>query len=103
MDVFNRGEVVGQLTDWMPDMWYLEGKFTPAESEAGARFAAAASALNLRTAYDNPKRAIRALLREAPDDEGTVFVVMSLPDGRLFGRRVFRLEAVRWVIQHVPE
>jgi len=103
VDVVNRGEIVGRLTDWMPDMWYLEGNFNPADSEAGARFAAAALALDLRTAYDDHTRAIRVLLRESPDDEGTVFVVMSLSEGRLFGRRVFEPSAVRWAVEHVPE
>jgi hypothetical protein len=37
MDVLNRGEVVGQLDELVPDMWYLEGRFTPVDTPAGAR------------------------------------------------------------------
>lgn len=103
MEVFNRGEVVGYLIDWMPDMWYIEGRFAPAESEAGVRFAAAASALDPRAALKDPSRGIRAVLRESPDEEGTTFITMSFADGRLFGRRVFDSEAVRWAHANVPE
>jgi hypothetical protein len=103
MDVLNRGEVVGRLADWIPDMWYLGGRFTSINSPAGVRFAAAASALDLRTVYDGHTHGIRALLRETPDDAGTVFIVMSLAEGRLFGRRVFEPEAVKWVAANVPE
>jgi hypothetical protein len=103
VEVVNRGEVVGKLTDWMPDMWYLEGNFTPAETSAGLQFARAASALDVRSAYNDQTRAIRALLRESPGDVGTVFLVMSLAEGRLFGRRVFERAAVQWALEHVPE
>ena len=94
MDVLNRGEVVGHLTDCVPDMWYLDGRFTPADTAAGARFVAAASALDARIAHGDPTRGIRVLLREAPDEEGSVFIVMSLSEGHLFGRRVFDPEAI---------
>jgi hypothetical protein len=103
VDVLNRGEVVGQLDDAMPDMWYLEGRFTPADTAAGARFAAAASALEVRATYHDHTLAIRSLLRESADDAGTVFVVLSLTDGRLFGRRVSEREAVQWATANVPE
>jgi hypothetical protein len=103
VEVVNRGGVVGWLTDHRSDMWYLEGSFTPAETAAGARFAASASALDLRRAYDDPTLAIRALLRESPDSEGIVFLVMWLDNGTLFGRCVFELAAVQWAVEHVPE
>src|SRR6266542_1481889 len=98
VDVLNRGEVVGQLTDAIPDMWYFEGRFTPLDTAAGARFAAAASALDPRLAYKDPSKAIRALLRESPEDEGTVLLVMSFTENRLFGRCVYDREAVQWAI-----
>ena len=103
MEVLNRGEVVGRLDDAIPDMWYLEGRFTPAHTPAGARFVAAASALNVRVTYHDHTRAVRSLLRESPEDEGTMFVVLSLSGGSLFGRRVFERAAVAWAADHVPE
>lgn len=103
MDVLNRGEVVGRLTDSVPDMWYLEGQFAPADTTAGDRFAAAASALDVQVTFTDNSRAIRTLLRESSDDKGTVFVVMSLKDGRLFGRCVFEMDAVKWATANVPE
>ena len=33
----------------------------------------------------------------------SVFVVLSISQGRLFGRRVFKRAAVQWVVEHVPE
>jgi hypothetical protein len=103
VEIVNRGEVVGHLSDWKPDMWYIEGRFVPADSQAGARFAAEASALDLRAAFDDHSRGIRAQLRESPSDVGTTFVVMSLANGQLFGRRVFESKAVQWVLANVPE
>jgi hypothetical protein len=70
---------------------------------AGARFAAAASALDVRITYHDPTRAIRSLLRESSDGMGTVSIVLSLVSGNLFGRRVFDREAVQWAIANVPE
>jgi hypothetical protein len=103
MQVLSRGEVVGEFSDVMPDMWYLEGKFTPFDSPAGARFFAAASALSLsETMYDH-ERAIRSIIRESPDAAGIAFLVMSLSNGSLFGRRVFGQSAVEWIAAHVPE
>lgn len=103
MDVLNRGEVVGQLIDPMPDMWYLEGQFMPGNTPAGARFAAAASALDVKIAFHDPTRGIRAMLRESPDDKGTLFIVMSLSEGCLFGRRVIEPDAAAWVHANVPD
>jgi hypothetical protein len=101
--VLNRGEVVGRLVDAVPDMWYLEGRFVPADTPAGARFVAAASALDVQVTFHDHARAIQSILRESPEDEGTMFIVLSLSEGSLFGRRVFERPAVEWAAVHVPE
>ncbi len=103
MFVLHRGEVVGELTEEMPDMWYLEGQFVPSVTPAGAQFAMRAQALVPRTALENPTQAIRTRLVETTDDPGVLFVVMSLAEGRLFGRRVFEKRAVEWAERNVPE
>ena len=51
ISVYRRDEFVGEMLDPSPDMWYLEGRFVPAETEAGVRFAAEASALDIKTTY----------------------------------------------------
>ena len=103
MEVVSRGIVVGELTEAVPDMWYLSGRFIVAVSKEGSRFYSAATALDLRTAYSDPARALRVSLRETMDDTSTLFIVMSLADGELFGRRVFDHDAVEWVLKNVPE
>jgi len=103
MHVINRGEIVGTLSDLVPDMWYLSGKFAVADTANGNRFLSAVSKLAIQTTYGDHSKAIRATLRESMDDPGTVFVVMSLQEGDLFGRRVFEQDAVNWVLKNVPE
>ncbi len=103
MHVLNRGEIVGTLSDSQPDMWYLEGTFAPVDTPNARRFVAAASALDVRAVEADPTQGLRALLQDAPDQPGTTFVVMSLSDGRLFGRCVFKPEAVEWANANVPE
>jgi hypothetical protein len=103
MQVLNRGDVVGTLSDEMPDMWFLEGAFTPSDTQRAREFVAAAESLDLNQAMTEPTRAIRAELRESPEQSGTTFIVMSLSEGRLFGRRVFDPAAVEWTLANVPE
>lgn len=103
MEVLNRGEVVGWLDDAIPDMWYLEGRFTPADAPAAARFVSAASALDVRVTYGDYTRAIRSILRESSESEGTMFVVLALSEGRLFGRRVCERSEIEWIVADVPE
>jgi len=103
MEIHNRGSLVGRLTNAIPDMWYLEGQFTPAETEEGTAFAGRASKLDLRNAMDDPKQAIRVVLREPNGETDTLFLVMGLTGNRLFGRRVFQAEAQQWAVANVPE
>jgi hypothetical protein len=104
VEVVNRGEIVGRLTDFVVlDGWYLEGTFIPVRFDAAARFVSAASALDFGKTYDDHTQGVRALLRELPGEEGSLFVVMSLSEGRLFGRRLFEPAAVRWTQVHVRE
>ncbi len=103
MLVLHRGEVVGELSDEIPDMWFLEGRFAPSGTPAGHRFVARATTLDRRAALEDPTLALRVRLADTPTDRGTLFVVMSLADERLFGRRVFQKEAVEWAETNVPE
>jgi hypothetical protein len=84
-------------------MWYLQGQFTPANTSAGARFAERASVLELQSTYKDPSGAIRTLLKESPNNEGTIFLVMSLSEGIMYGRSVFDPMAVEWANAHVQE
>lgn len=84
-------------------MWYLDGKFIPSSTPHGERFVATATALDLNISSKDHTQAIRVMLRDSPNDEGALFVVMSLSEGRLFGRYVVDQEAVQWAIANVPE
>ncbi len=97
------GEVVGELSEELPDHEYLEGRFAASGTVAGARFSARASMLDPRAAMADPTRAIRVRLAEKLTDTGTTFVVMSLADGRLFGMFVFSDAAVDWAEKNIPE
>lgn len=101
--VLSRGEIVGELIDAIPDMWYLEGAFAPMQTQAAERFVQAASSLDAKAVDQNPKTGIRVLVRDNPDAEPTVFLVMSLSGGRLFGRLVLAREAVDWALKNIPE
>ena len=103
MLVVCRGDVVGTLADAVPDMWFLEGTFSPGDSPGARRFAAAAAALDATEALADPTKAILASLRESPGGGDTTFIVMSLSGGRLFGRRVFDRAAIEWAEANVPE
>lgn len=101
--VRHRGEIVGTLTDDSPNMSFLPGRFTPADTPAASRFVRAACAVDPSTSMEDPRSALRAYLLTSPAAEGTTFIVLSLTGDMLFGRRVFDSEGVEWAEANVPE
>lgn len=95
-----RGVDAGELVDAWPDMWYLEGTWQPASSEAGAKFTNAATPLNANDVLADPTRGL--LVELAYDDGATTHaLVLTLVDGRLLVRRVFDRELVKWLLENV--
>lgn len=103
MEIFSRNRLVGRLDDPIPDMWYLEGHFTPAETEAGEAFAERARQVDTPVALIDHTKAIRAVLQETTDRTNIHFVILGLRGDRMFGRRVIGTEAERWTLANVPE
>jgi hypothetical protein len=105
MDVIWRGNVVGQLNDAVPEMWYLEGSWQPLPTEPAKEFEQRARGLDAKAVMVNPSQGLRILLADHEEDlaQQTLCIVFSLHDGRLFVRRVFAEKAIRWARENVPE
>jgi hypothetical protein len=103
MEIHNRGNLVGLLTDAIPDMWYVEGQFTATKTEAGAAFAERAAKLDPRLAMRDQTQAIRAVLRETTPDTDILFLVMGLTGNRLFVPTRHRPTSGAVVLANVPE
>ncbi len=104
LNVISRNEVVGRLEQAVPDMWYLEGRFVPASSEAATDFSRRASTLDAKAVFADPVRGIRAAIAST-DGNGnrTTVIIFSLSDDQLFLRRVTEKYAVAWAEANVPE
>lgn len=98
-----RGHAVGRLKESVPDSWYLEGLWTPNDCAAAQEFTVLSSALDAAKVYRRPELGMRVLLTsEGEPTEPTHAIVLSLQDGRLWVRRVFDPEAVKWTLTNVP-
>src|SRR5215218_7314662 len=103
LDVISRNETIGRLEQAVPDMWYLEGRFVPASSEAAQEFSRRASALDAKAVFADPTRGIRAAIASTDGNGGrTTVIIFSLSEGQLFLRRVMEKDAVAWAETNVP-
>ena len=93
---------VGLLHRAVPDMWYLEGDFVPANTTAANAFVEAAECLDPKVVYKDLTRGIPVELRSQDDTLESNAVVLSLSQGRLFVRRVFDRPA-REQLKHVAD
>ena len=96
-----RGEVVGTLSEGVPDMWYVDGVWTPADTPLASQFAAKAKVLDPKVVWRDSTKGIRIEL-----GEGGVLgdaLAVSLANGRLLVRRVIAEAAVAWLRANVPE
>ena len=93
---------MGDLVNAMPDMWYVEGTWQPASTEAAEEFTKAASQLSAKVVMEDPTKGFRAELFCDGKFAGHIFV-HSLQDGSLFVRRVFDKRAVEWLLANVSE
>lgn len=87
MNLIYRGDALGTVAQCVPDMAYLERRFARGNNAAGAAFTSAAVSLDERSSFEKCE-GIETILKESPDGPGMVFLVMSLHNGSLFGRRM---------------
>src|SRR5580658_2493590 len=81
-DIISRGETVGILTEARPDMYFLEGKFTPSASVAGQDFTARASMLDPRAVLRDYTKGIRVeVISSASETARRWPVVITMLDG----------------------
>jgi hypothetical protein len=99
LTVIWRDQIVGELRDAVPDMWYLDGIWFPFSNQSAKEFDMLARGFDGREVMDDPKKGTRIVLcdPDVPDDEGTDALVISVYDDRLFVRRVFDKDAVVWL------
>ena len=99
-----RGEVVGRLERYRPDMSWLEGEFVAEPSPLADSFVHRASSLDPKAVLSDARNGMLATLTPAhPDEAETVVVILALSDGHLCVRRFFHPESVAWVRENVPQ
>jgi hypothetical protein len=96
-----RGEVVGTLSEVVPDMWYIEGVWNPAATPRASEFAAKAGLLDPKVVLGDPTKGFRIEVEDGGSLGGAL--VLSLADGRLFIRRVLEEIAIKWLRSTVSE
>ena len=98
-----RGNDVGKMSDLQPDMWYVDGSWTPTSTPESDAFEALVGEFNVKSVMDDPTKGTRIMIFDSndPDHSGTDALVCSLSDGRLFIRRVHKPEAVEWLRNNV--
>lgn len=104
LNIISQNEVVGRLEDAVPDMWYLEGHFVPASSEAAKDFVRRASALDPKATFADLSRGIRTAI-ESTDGNGSQItaIIISLSGDQLFLRRMAGTDEVAWADANVAE
>jgi len=103
LKVIWRDQMVGDLRDAVPDMWYLDGTWISNSTQAAQEFDSLARGFDVRQVIDDPKKGTRVLLcdPETPDDSGADALVVSVYDDRLLVRRVIDKAAIAWLKSNV--
>ncbi len=98
-----RDNIVGELQNPMPDMWYLDGEWVSNGSKHAQDFEILVRNFDTKQVYQDHTKGTRALLFETKSLEGSGInaVIISLTDNRLFLRRVFEKEAIEWLVANV--
>ncbi len=96
-----RGNEVGKLAEWMPDMWYVEGKWVANGTPQSEAFEVLAQTFDFKQVMSDPAKGTRIILREPEGKFHAHAYVISLTNGLLFIRRVFDERAVERLLKEV--
>jgi GH43 family beta-xylosidase len=94
-----RGNEVGKLVEWMPDMWYVEGKWIGNGSVEAAAFESLIKTFEAKQIMADPTKGTRVTLVE--NEVITQGYIIAMTDDSLCVRRVFEKEAVEWLLKNV--
>ncbi len=96
-----RDSEIGTLVEWMPDMWYVEGRWVANGTPQSEAFELLAKTFALKQVMADPAKGTRIILSEPGGKFHAHAFVISLTDGLLFIRRVFDEKAVEWLLKEV--
>ena len=99
MKISWRGTQVGELVEWVPDMWYLEGRWIGNGSAESVAFESLIKTFEAKHIMADPTKGTRITLTE--NGAVTHAYVISLTVSSLFIRRVFDKEGVEWLLKNV--
>lgn len=94
-----RNEAIGELTQGVIDMYFLEGKWKSYHSEKSLAFENLAKDFDAKEVLSDFTKGTRIQLGYQDSDETIHAVVISLQDNWLFVRKVFHKEAIEWLIK----
>ena len=95
-----KGELIGELIEPIPDMWYLEGKWRSNGSKLSNEFESLVESFNAKEVMISPEKGTRIEYIEG-DSKSLHALAISLDNELLFIRRVVMDKAVEWLIENV--
>lgn len=90
---------VGEIENTISDMWYLEGNWISNNSESSKDFEQLIVTFDAREVNKDPTKGTKVILKSG--DGMTHALIYSLENGKIFLRRVFKDEAVDWLLKNV--
>lgn len=94
-DIIWNHHCVGQITNAIPDAWYLEGNWVSNNSPGSLEFEKLVSGFDPKVIYKDPTKGAKIILKANGCE--TPGLVYSLENEQLFLRRVFSAEAINWL------
>ncbi len=95
-----RGELIGELIDLIPDMWYLEGQWRSYGSDLSNKFEALVGSFDPKAVMTSPEKGTRIEIIEN-NSKPMHALAISLDNSLLFIRRVSMEKAIEWLINNV--